>query len=331
VAGDAVRTETVSVVIPTRDAGPRFERTLEAVRAQVVPERQVEIVLVDSGSCDGTLALGEHYGARALAIAPDAFNHGATRNLGVAHSEGTLVAFLVQDACPADADWLAALVRAVESDDRVVGAYGRQLAWPDDDPLTRFLVDQWHRVQGQRRTVQELAGPDALASLPYPERRRRTGFDNVSSIVRREAWDRQPFRPVRFAEDVDWAKRMLVAGYRLVYEPASRVYHSHCRPFLYNARRQYVDERILMDLLEADGPSIRSWSGPGRSVALASAVLAEARRDGRLSPGLTARVATFALATMLGSAARRLAHPALRSPRPPDWARRLDAWCLAGV
>ena len=46
--------DCISIVIPTFNAGPLFEQSLQAIRAQKT-SRRVEIVAVDSGSTDGTI------------------------------------------------------------------------------------------------------------------------------------------------------------------------------------------------------------------------------------------------------------------------------------
>jgi rhamnosyltransferase len=321
----------ISIVIPTRNAGPGFEHVLQSIRGQEMPDAEVEIVLVDSSSTDGTPTLGERYGAKVIPISPRQYNHGQTRNLGIQHSQGELVACMVQDAQPANAEWLASLAAAVRSDPQVAGAYSRQLPWPADDALTRFLVHQWHRVQGEQRVVQVLPPPAGLASLPFHERRRLCAFDDVSSMLRRDVWERFPFRAVQFAEDIDWARRVLEAGYRIVYEPASQVHHSHVRPFLYNLKRQYVDERVLMERLEADDATVRTWNGPRQVGGLVLRVLHDAQSSRDLSPRLIARTLSFAMATMLGSLARRVIHPRLQAERACEWYRRWDARFFAGV
>ncbi len=321
----------VSIVIPTRNAGPRFGDVLAAIRAQEPAGSEVEIVLVDSASNDGTPEVGRRFDAQVISISAQEFNHGESRNLGICHSRGSLVGCLVQDAQPLDHRWLAPLVAALEEDGRVAGAYSRQLPWPEDDALIQFLVGQWHQVQGARRVCQALPAPGTWAGLSYGERRRLCTFDNVSSLLRREAWEEHPFRPVRFAEDMDWARRVLQAGLALVYEPESQVYHSHVRPFAYHLKRQYVDERILLDALEADSRAIRAWNSPRQVLGVVQRVLSLARSQGTLSPALLGHLASFALAIFLGSAGRRAVHPRLRAPRPPAWARRADAWFLEGM
>jgi len=77
---------SVTVVIPTKNAGERFETTLERIRQQTV--ESVEVV-VDSGSTDGTVPLAESLADEVVQIAPEEFNHGRTRNRGARTSPST--------------------------------------------------------------------------------------------------------------------------------------------------------------------------------------------------------------------------------------------------
>ena len=53
-------------------------------------------------------------------------------------------------------------------------------------------------------------------------------FSTVSAAVKREIWEKHPFDDhIIIAEDQDWAKKVLHQGYKIIYEPASMVYHSH--------------------------------------------------------------------------------------------------------
>lgn len=241
----------VSIVIPTKDAGPRFRETLEAIRRQA-GRYDIEIIVVDSGSSDETVALSERYGAQVLSIPAEAFNHGEARNEGIRRARGEFVALLVQDAVPADKRWLDALVRALHGDPQVAGAYSRHLGRPDCDYVGRYAAEYWHEHVG-RRWVQEIADPIAFQALPFAERRDRCTFNNVSAIVRRSVWERYPFPCIAYAEDVAWAKQVLEEGYRIVYEPASRVLHSHERPPAYELRRSFVDARALAGIFALPG------------------------------------------------------------------------------
>lgn len=236
----------VSVVILTLNAGPGFLDLLERVRAQE-GDFDAEIVVVDSGSTDGTAELAERYGTHVHRISKREFNHGATRNLGISLSSGEYVALLVQDALPADGRWLAAMVEDLERDERVAGVYGRQLARPEAGTLTRVLVNSLASASPERRE-QFAGGPEEYRRLPPAKRRRLAAFDNVSSCIRRSVWEEFPFDRTDFGEDIRWGKRVVEAGYKLVYEPRSAVYHSHERGALYDLRRYYVNQRVLSEL-----------------------------------------------------------------------------------
>lgn len=236
----------VSVVIPTLNAGPQFVALLEGIRAQQGPF-DVEIVVVDSGSTDGTVEVAERAGATVRSIPKSEFNHGATRNLGISLTRGKYVVLTVQDAVPIGDRWLAALVENLERDERVAGVCGRQVPHPDAGPLTRVLVGNLATAD-QERQERFAGGPDEYRALPPKKRRRLAAFDNVSSCLRRSVWEEIPFDEAAFGEDMRWGKKVVEAGYKTVYEPRSAVFHSHERGALYDLRRYYVDQRLLLEL-----------------------------------------------------------------------------------
>ena len=235
-----------SVVIPTLNAGPGFAAVLDAVFAQRT-DRPFEVVVLDSGSTDGTRELAGARGASVHDVPEGAFDHGATRDLGISLAKGDYVALLVQDAVPLDDRWLAAMLENLDRDPKVAGVYGRQIPRPDGSPLARVLVTDAPTATHERRE-QFADGPERYGTLPPAERRSLALFDNVSSCLRRSVWRENPFGRTGFGEDLRWGKRAIESGHKLVYEPRSAVFHSHERGPLYDLRRHHAEGVLLLDL-----------------------------------------------------------------------------------
>jgi rhamnosyltransferase len=236
----------VSVIIPTRNAGPGFEEVLAAVRGQR-SDLAYEVLVVDSGSSDGTPELARRHAARTLSIPRSEFNHGGTRNLGISEARGEFVAMIVQDAVPADESWLGALVENLAADERVAGAYSRQIPRPDCNPFTRHGLET-HYTNLPERREQAIGDLARYEALPPSRKLELIAFDDVSSCIRRSAWERHPFRQLSFGEDLEWSERVLKAGYRIVYEPRSAVVHSHNRSAIYEMKRAYATHKLLGEL-----------------------------------------------------------------------------------
>lgn len=241
---------SISVIIPTRNAGPEFARTLAMVYQQQVGS-PLDVLVVDTASSDGTVELCREFKVRVLGIQPHQFNHGLTRNYAIAKTSGEYVALLVQDAVPADDDWLPRMVEHLDRDPEVAGVTGRQEPRPGADPVVRWELRYRANRLGDKTRVMEPPDPIEFAALDLEDRIYRCAFDNVSAMLRRSVWSRHPFQPLAFAEDLDWARRALKAGFKLVYEPGSRVIHSHERPPAYHLRRHYVGAKTLPSIMES--------------------------------------------------------------------------------
>jgi rhamnosyltransferase len=129
----------------------------------------------------------------------------------------------------------------------VAGVYARQLPRADASPLTRHYLSQWAAASSSGRTsaIESRAAFEALEPRAQLE---HCAFDNVCSCIRRSVWARFPFRHTPIAEDVEWARTVLLAGFRVVYVPEASVIHSHDRPVRYEFARTYVLHRRLFEL-----------------------------------------------------------------------------------
>ena len=86
---------------------------------------------------------------------------------------------------------------------------------------------------------------------------RVAAFDNVSSAVRKSVMTEHPFLQRKFGEDIDWAQRVILAGYKLVFEPRSLVVHSHNYSAWRTLKRIYGDHSNLHAVLGVH--TIKTW------------------------------------------------------------------------
>jgi rhamnosyltransferase len=234
----------VSIVIPVLNGGPVLEEALTAIRCQQ-GDFSLELLCLDSGSRDGSREVCARFGARMVDVLPGTFNHGATRNQGIALSRGEFVVLLVQDAVPVGEHWLATLLRNF-ADPTVAGVYCQQIPRADVDVLTQRQLNNW--VTGKpERVVQRLNG-HAWEALSSWQRLELCTFDDVCACLRRAVWEHIPYRATYFGEDVEWGKEVIQAGYTLVYEPEAAVVHSHDRSAWYEYKRTYLCHRRLYTL-----------------------------------------------------------------------------------
>ena len=130
----------VSVLLVTKNGERYLAEVLDRIAQQRGRFQLDEIIAVDSGSRDRTLAILAAHAVRVIRIPPQEFGHGKTRNLAASYARGDYLVFLTQDATPANADWLDALLAPLQADSSIAGAYSRQLPRPDCHPM------EWRRI-----------------------------------------------------------------------------------------------------------------------------------------------------------------------------------------
>ncbi len=224
---------TTAIVIPTKDGMPLADEVFRAAAAQGADE----LLVIDSGSTDGTVAAARAAGAAVLEIDPATFGHGRTRNLAVQRVEAEIVCFLTQDATPLPG-WLDAYVAAFAVDERVAAAFGPHVPRPDTSPMiARELIDFFGpfspdgRVHVQRRLDEPGWNPGFLS--------------NANAAYRRSVLLELPFRDVAYAEDQAFARDALAAGWLKAYQPQAAALHAHDYPWLQFMRRYFDEYRGL--------------------------------------------------------------------------------------
>jgi O-antigen biosynthesis protein len=251
--------KVVTVAIPVLNGARYLEEVLSAVRSQKV-DREVELLIVDSGSTDASLGIARRHGAVVHAIHRSEFSHGGTRNRMMAIARGDHVAFLTQDATPAHDGWLAALLEGFEQADDVAAVFGPHDARPDASHMIKAEMERHFASWGDggreidvQRLDRSPAGIAAYRAFPG----QLTFLSDVNCAIARWAWERVPYRDVPYAEDQLLGRELIEAGYAKVFHPRARVLHSHDYPPGAFLRRYFDEFRSLREVLgyrHAGGP-----------------------------------------------------------------------------
>jgi len=291
---------SVTVAVPVLNGGRRLAAALDAVRAQQI-DHEVELLVCDSGSTDGSVQVARERGARVLEIERASFSHGATRNLLMAQAAGDHVAFLTQDAVPGSVTWLTTLLSGFAEADDVGLTFGPYRALPDAAAMTVRELSAWFgslapdgRPRIDRLTPAERVAP-ASTLLGA-----RGFFTDANGAVAKAAWRDVPFRAIPYAEDQQLAVDMLRAGHAKVFVPAAAVEHSHEYSAVRRAQRCFDEWRALRE--------IYGWVEPLSSTTLRDRVLVPARDDVRWA---RARGATHG--SLAALAAHSVVHHAART------------------
>jgi len=215
-----------TVLVRAKNEAADIGRTLDLVRGQTM---ECELIVVDSGSTDGTPGLARERGATIISIAAEEFTYGRALNLGAEAATAPVVVALSAHAFPPDAGWLERLVATLD-DPRVACACGGN-AGPDGEPLTGRVVQDWQLAQ----------------SNPY------WGYTNSAGAFRRELHRRHPFREdMPGTEDKEWSWHWLQRGYACVLGPDLMVDHDHTKDQLREtwtrSRREWIGYGMYLPL-----------------------------------------------------------------------------------
>jgi rhamnosyltransferase len=200
----------ISVVVRTYNEASHIERLLLGLSSQTV---EAEVILVDSGSTDGTPEIAAAHGVRVEHIAPEEFSFGRSLNRGFAVASGDYVVAASAHVYPLRVDWLERLTEPLERDPLVGLAYGRQVG-----------VEQ---SRYSERRIFEGAFP-----LVSNWNQDHPFCNNANSAIRRSEWTVQPFdESLTGLEDLAWAKHALHRGCRIAYVAEAPIAHVHEESF----------------------------------------------------------------------------------------------------
>ena len=219
----------ISVIVRAKDKVGTIGATLESLRRQSV---EAEVIVVDSGSTDGTLRVAEELADLVVHIAPEDFTYGGALNAGAAVASAPIHAALSAHCVLDSRTWLEDSLGEYERAD--VAATTGGFTTPAGEPLP----GTYHQ------TLEDVAR-DPL-----------WGFSNHASTWRADVWREFPFREdLGACEDKEWSWRVLAAGWTIAYAPELRVLMAHRRAAgLRPLTRRIANEAEAMVSLGAAAP-----------------------------------------------------------------------------
>ncbi len=196
-----------SIIIRTFNEEKHLGNLLRAIKEQ--DYKDYEIIVVDSGSNDRTVAIAKEFTDSILQIANRDFTFGYSLNMGCQRAQGKYLVLVSAHTLPVNNQWLGNLLAPFKNE-KVAMVYGRQIG----NHESRFS-----EKRDFRRLFKD-SPADSNVFLDYA--------NNANAALRRELWQQHRFDEYLFGlEDIDWAKRITALGFMVHYEPKTAIYHLH--------------------------------------------------------------------------------------------------------
>ena len=216
----------VSVVIRTLNEAKHLDELLGAIGSQIKKDFDVETVIIDSGSTDGTLSIAESQGCRITYITKKQFTFGRSLNMGSDFARGDILVYISGHCIPNKNTWLMNLIKPI-LDGTAGYTYGRQTG---------------------RDTTKYAEGKIFEKYFPLESKNPQNGFfcNNANSAIDRKIWLKFKFdEQITGLEDMELAKRYCDKNGKVAYISEACVYHIHNETWT-QTRRRYEREAIAL-------------------------------------------------------------------------------------
>jgi glycosyltransferase involved in cell wall biosynthesis len=219
-----------SIIIRCFNEEKHIGRLLSGILEQT--ESDVEIVLVDSGSIDATLAIASRYPVKVLSIKPEDFSFGRSLNVGCAGATGDFLVIVSAHVYPVYNDWLENMLKPFNDPD-VALVYGKQRG----DKTARYSEHQIYKQWFPN-------GSEVHQKHPF--------CNNANAVVRRSLWKEIPYdEELTGLEDLAWAKSVTVLGKKIVYSAEAEIIHVHEESYMQILNR-YTREALAFKRIYPD-------------------------------------------------------------------------------
>jgi glycosyltransferase involved in cell wall biosynthesis len=195
-----------SIVIRAYNEERHIGRLLEGIKHQTL--KDVEVILVDSGSTDSTVEIAESYGARIVKIPSEEFTFGRSLNYGIRAATCKFIIIASAHVYPVYPDWLASLLFPFE-DAKVALTYGKQRGPESASFSEQQIFQQWFPDENKLR--------------------QETAFcNNANAAIRKSLWEMHAYdEELTGLEDLAWAKWAKEEGHEIAYVAEAEIVHLH--------------------------------------------------------------------------------------------------------
>jgi glycosyltransferase involved in cell wall biosynthesis len=195
-----------SIIIRAFNEKEHIGRLLTGIMQQTV--QPVEIILVDSGSTDATVAIASRFPVKIVHIRPEDFTFGYSLNQGIAQAQAELIVLASAHVYPVYPDWLENLLAPLENE-KVALAYGKQRGLPSSDFSENQIFLSWYPESSTHKQ-----------SNPF--------CNNANAVIRKSLWEQNPYNEILPGlEDLAWAQWAHDQGYDIAYVAEAEIIHVH--------------------------------------------------------------------------------------------------------
>ncbi|HIE24501.1 MAG TPA: glycosyltransferase family 2 protein [Anaerolineales bacterium] len=196
-----------SVVIRAYNEAKDIGRLFEGIKQQNLDD--VEIILVDSGSTDKTVAIAKSYNAKIVHIAPREFTFGRALNYGIKAAKGEFIINVSAHCYPVYPDWLEQLLKPFEENKNLAVSYGKQRGGE---------TNQYSEAQFFKQYFPDISQPNQ--GHPYSH--------NANAAIRKALWEKHPYNEALTGlEDLAWSSWAMEQGYGIAYIAEAEIIHLH--------------------------------------------------------------------------------------------------------
>lgn len=218
----------ISIVIRTLNEADHLADLLAMVNRQNT-SFDVETVLIDSGSTDGTVEIAQHHGARVTHIKKSEFSFGRSLNRGCDFSHGEILVLVSGHCVPTDENWLQNLCQPL-IDKAASYSYGRQIGDDNSNYSERRIFAKYYPAE---------------SAIPQDS----FFCNNANSAILRSVWqDHQFDEELTGLEDMELSKRIWKQGHKIAYVADAPVFHHHQESWG-QIRRRFEREAMALRLI----------------------------------------------------------------------------------